>query len=531
MRLPAGVSADVFNKALRAFAQALGDDWVYSKEDDVALYDDSYTPFVNEPDKQFRASAAVAPDTVEQVQQVVRIANQYRIPLYPISTGRNLGYGGSSPTYSGCVIVDLKRMNRVLEVNEREGYMIVEPGVSFLTLQRYFDEHQVPFLVSTPDPGWGSPVGNALDHGISYQAGDNFGMVHGLEVVLADGDVLRTGMGGTANSRMWANYRYGFGPVVNGIFSQSNFGIVTKAVFWLVRKPEMEQSFTATSFSHDDFEPMIDAMQKMREANLVYSSGVGSSIRESMATNDGRQPTGVPEVNALLKQPDGGTFAEWEALARRVNIPTVRVTASARGPKAVVEATIEHAREIYGAMPGVTLTLGAPVGFTGNNYPLRPRIEFGELGAQQTSRGHYYFSPVFKPTVEDLFAINDVIRRVMLEAGDTEMLESFGWSAGWTLAYPKACMILIEFLIFDDTEKNRRRRQLFLNLVQACGAKGWAEYRAPVAFQSEIIKQYNFNDHVLRRFNESIKDAIDPNGILAPGKSGIWPKHLRGAST
>jgi 4-cresol dehydrogenase (hydroxylating) len=87
----------------------------------------------------------------------------------------------------------------------------------------------------------------------------------------------------------------------------------------------------------------------------------------------------------------------------------------------------------------------------------------------------------------------------------------------------------MEFLIHDDVALNRRRRELFLRLVDACGSRGWAEYRAPVAFQTAVMGQYTFNDHVLRRFNEQLKDAIDPNGILAPGKSGIWPRHLRQA--
>jgi FAD/FMN-containing dehydrogenase len=52
------------------------------------------------------ASPAVAPYTVEEVQAVVRIANEHSIPLYPISTGRNLGYGGSAPVLSGSVVLD-----------------------------------------------------------------------------------------------------------------------------------------------------------------------------------------------------------------------------------------------------------------------------------------------------------------------------------------------------------------------------------------------------------------------------------------
>ena len=176
MSLPPGVKPDDFARALREFAAAVGPDWVFSSDSDVALYDDSFSPFSAEPELQRHASAAVAPDTVEQVQSIVKIANRYKVPLYAISTGRNLGYGGSAPVYSGSVVVDLKRMNRILEVNEAEGYMVVEPGVSFLDLRRYLDERNLPFMCSTPEPGWGSPIGNALDHGCSNVVGDNFGM-------------------------------------------------------------------------------------------------------------------------------------------------------------------------------------------------------------------------------------------------------------------------------------------------------------------------------------------------------------------
>jgi 4-cresol dehydrogenase (hydroxylating) len=526
VRLPPGVSQGDFDRSLRDFAAAVGGDWVFSKEDDVRLYDDSYTPFFGEPDKQYQASAAVAPITVEQVQQIVRIANRYNIPLYAISTGRNLGYGGSSPTYSGCLIVDLKRMNRVLEVNDREAYMIVEPGVSFIDLQRYFDDHNHAFLVATPDPGWGSPVGNALDHGISPVAGDNFGMVAGLEVVLPNGEVLRTGMGGVSMSHMWANYPYGFGPVLHGLFSQSNLGIVTKMVFWLVRKPEMEQGFSVTSYRSEAWQPMIDAAQQMRQSGLLYVTGIGSPIRESMSTNDGRQPYGVPAVRALHARRDGGSITEWEQLGRDNHIPVARVVGTARGPAGIVRATLEHARDVFAGIEDTELKLEKPLDYSQSN-PYRPRIEFGGLGAQETSRGHFYFSPVFKPSVEDLLDINDTIRKVMLDAGDADMLANYGWSSGWSVTYPKACMILIELLIHDNVELNRKRRNLYVKLVDACGARGWAEYRAPVAFQSTVMNQYSFNNHILLRFIETIKDGIDPNGILAPGKSGIWPKRLR----
>jgi 4-cresol dehydrogenase (hydroxylating) len=66
-------------------------------------------------------------------------------------------------------------------------------------------------------------------------------------------------------------------------------------------------------------------------------------------------------------------------------------------------------------------------------------------------------------------------------------------------------------------------------LLAKAGQRGWGEYRAAPYFQDAVAAEYSFNDHALRRFNETLKDAADPNGILAPGRGGIWPKGMRGS--
>ena len=82
----------------------------------------------------YEAAAVVQPATVEEIQAIVRIANEHRVPLWTTSTGRNNGYGGSSPRVRGSVVVNLRRMNRVLEINEELGYAVVEPGVRWFDL-------------------------------------------------------------------------------------------------------------------------------------------------------------------------------------------------------------------------------------------------------------------------------------------------------------------------------------------------------------------------------------------------------------
>ena len=164
MRTPPGVSAADFEIAVEEFEGAVGKDWVFTSDADVDLYRDAYSPYWGEPEEKI-ASAAVAPSSVEEVQAVVRIANRHKIPLYPISTGKNLGYGGSAPVYSGSVVLDLKRMNRVLEVDEKQAYCVVEPGVSYFDLYRHLQERKIKLWPDVPDPGWGSVMGNALDRG------------------------------------------------------------------------------------------------------------------------------------------------------------------------------------------------------------------------------------------------------------------------------------------------------------------------------------------------------------------------------
>jgi 4-cresol dehydrogenase (hydroxylating) len=151
MSVPPGVSERDFERAVARFRSVVGADWVFTSDEDVALYRDAYSPLVSEPEEKV-ASAAVAPESTEQVQAIVRIANEFRGPLYPISTGRNLGYGGSAPVLSGSVVLDLKRMNRILEVDERNAYALVEPGVSYFDLYRHVEERGLKLWIDCPDP-------------------------------------------------------------------------------------------------------------------------------------------------------------------------------------------------------------------------------------------------------------------------------------------------------------------------------------------------------------------------------------------
>ena len=85
----------------------------------------------------------------------------------------------------------------------------------------------------------------------------------------------------------------------------------------------------------------------------------------------------------------------------------------------------------------------------------------------------------------------------------------------------------------DNTPEGKRKAaQLLRRILEENAKLGYGDYRAPPMLQDDVSDQYSFNNHVLRRFHETLKDAIDPNGIISPGRAGIWPmafSSLRGS--
>lgn len=500
MSNPPNVSAANFNRALDAWRDSVGRDWVFTTAEDVALYRDAYSPFWGEPEERV-ASAAVAPSTLEQVQAVVRVANQYRIPLYAISTGRNLAYGGSAPVYSGSVVLDLKRMNRVLEVNERNAYALVEPGVSYFDLYEHITRANLNVWIDPPDPGWGSLIGNALDGGGGWTASpfrDHFGSHCGMEVVLANGEVVRTGMGALPNSKTWQHNRWGYGPWVDGLFRQGNMGVVTKMGFHLMPRPEAMQSATVVVTRSEDVVPLIDTLNLLENQHVVNGStqlfGAGDS---------------------------------WQ-----VQVPIY-------GPEKVVRAQMEHCREQFAKIPNSRFTEGelirTPLDAATLNrvrkvsFGVPDLSTFAMLGRNQANPappgGHIGFSPIIPRTGEAVLEYSQFYRDNLATVSEGGALRFLGpvFMTNWD----RSLVAMIMFPIGRDKVMNGKMRAAFERWVALAAERGWAEYRAPAAFQDVVARTYSFNNNALTRLRETIKDAVDPNGILSPGRYGVWPRHLR----
>lgn len=88
-------------------------------------------------------------------------------------------------------------------------------------------------------------------------------------------------------------------------------------------------------------------------------------------------------------------------------------------------------------------------------------------------------------------------------------------------------IFILATLVTKDPATNKHYREGFKKLIEVGGQHGWGEYRTAPVFQKTVMDVYSFNSHALQRFHETLKDAIDPNGVLSPGRYAIWPKHPR----
>ena len=527
--LPPGIDQSSLSQALQECRDVVGDEWVFSSEQDVVLYRDAYTPFWDEEQDPL-PSAAVAPDTVEQVQDLIRIANRYQLPLWTISTGRNLGYGGSAPLLSGSVVLDLKRMNRVLEVNEDNHYCVVEPGVSYFDLYRHIQERGLKVWIDPPDPGWGSPIGNSLDRGGGQTPmRDHFAAQCGMEVVLPNGELMRTGMGAIPDGKTWQQYKYGFGPYIDGMFSQSNFGVVTKMGVWLYPEPEAFLSGTLSLAKRDDVHEYVRILSYLVNSGIVQgTAGISSPLVNAISASED------PQIRALFAHfGDPVVPVELERFAEQSGLPFWSSTELRfYGPTKVIEAQWEYAQQRFAVIPGVEFQPGRSFQFPLSDEDLAEIVDPVFLGVPSLQifrgqTGHMFFSPIIPMTGEAVLEVHRVLSNALEEMGlDAADYPTIALPQSF---YPRCFLILLVFRIPEDVEINRKNREIFKQLVKVAADHGWGEYRTHTAFMDDVMGAFSFNNHALLRFHETVKDAVDPNGILSPGKSGIWPKKFRNA--
>lgn len=506
--LAKGVRKADFAGAVAAMRKVVGDEWVFADTEAVTPWKKSYTP---DPYGKHVPVGAVCPENVEQVQAIVKIANQFRQPIWPVSTGKNMGYGMTSTAAPGQMILDLKRMNRILSVDPELCTALVEPGVTYRELKDYLVENNLPLWIDVPTVGpVVGPVGNTLDRGVGYTPyGEHFMVQCGMEVVLADGEILRTGMGSTKNPSAWQAFKWGYGPYLDGLFTQSNFGIVTKMGMWLMPAPPVYKPFVIRHKKMEDVARIVEAMRPLRIANIVPNVVLmmGGAYQLAMFKRrgevwDGAGPITDEAVAKAAKANDLGMWNTYIALY---------------GTEGMIAESEKIIRAAFGAIDGEVLTeaeVGDNPWFHHHATLMQGGLNLDEIGLARwrgNGGGLAWFAPVAPAKGSETQGQVELAKQILGKYG-------FDYTAAFAIGSRELHHIIALLYDKSDPAEEKRADDCYRELVTGFGEKGWASYRTGVHAMDLVAEQFG---SVNRAFNAKLKQALDPNHIIAPGKSGI----------
>lgn len=503
-----------------------------------------------------RCAAVVLPGSAEEVGQVVRIADEAGMPVWPYSKGKNWGYGATMGFREGALILLLERMNRIIEVNEELAYAVIEPGVTQKHLNDYLKSHNIKLWADCTDSTTeGSVIGNALERGVGYTPyWDHFAHLCGLEVVLANGETVRTGAG-PSNTLTWHTYKWGTGPYVEGLFSQSNFGIVTKAGVWLLPEPAGFACFICEIKNERNLSGAIDATRRLALARVLQSNVhmvndimfMAQMIQYPYEQLDGatylsdekrRQLRkrfriapwtisgglyGTPEQVRVNKRLINRELSRWgrltflndrtfglmqKLLGFWKNHSSNRLLSSVlgkltRGSLEKLEV-IPHVYPILKGIPGNFI-----VGFS--YFKLRGPRPRTDIDPARDGAGLMWLAVVSPLTGKHTDELIKLCEPIFHRHG-------FDWSCTFIMVNPRSVLGLLE-IFYDKTnlDEVRRAQSLYEDVAAQTLQSGYQQYRTSVAYGDRILSEAP----EFQTMMDAIKTALDPRNTIAPGRYGI----------
>jgi len=249
----------------------VGPENVSSEPEDLIPYmRDAYTILMHESPSM--PDFVVLPESKEEILKIIKLANKYKIPVYPRSFGVNIA--SSAVPYKGGLILDLKRMNRIIEINEETMTATVEPGVSWGKLRKEARKKGLD-IIPILGPYEVGPVGNFLLTNITaYSTKYPADRAVTLEVILPNGEIIRTGSQSIlSGEKLNPYFRYAYGPDLTGLFrgSLGNFGVITKLVIRLRPLAEVEKN---VGYKFEDLDLVLKTLQKIERLEITRHSWI-----------------------------------------------------------------------------------------------------------------------------------------------------------------------------------------------------------------------------------------------------------------
>jgi 4-cresol dehydrogenase (hydroxylating) len=493
-----------------------------------------------------RVPAIVRPGNRDEVREVLRIANRRRVPVYPVSGGRNWGYGSKVPAADGCVLLDLARMNRILDFSEDLAYVTVEPGVTQGQLYEFLRGRKSGlWMDATGSSPGASMIGNTIERGFGHTPyGDHFAYVCGMEVVLPTGEIVETGFSRFRRARTGGLHRWGVGPYVDGLFTQSNLGVVTRMSFWLMPAPEYFQAYFFRADREESLPALIDALRPLRLDGTIRSAvhiandyKVLSGLQQyPWDETSGRTPLGPLLMSGLRRRLHFGAWNGSGGLyGTRVQVREarrlVRRALKAKADKLQflddralelagrfagiyrfftgwdLSRALDLVRPVYGLMRGVPTDQPLASAYWRKRTP--PPVH---MDPDRDGCGLLWYSPVAP-------AAGRHARELTGLAGDILLAHGFEPAISLTMISERslACVISISYDRAVAGE-DRKAAECYEDLVRQLSSRGFYSYRLGIQSMAAIRQAGGYE-----RLVRSIKAAVDPNRVLAPGRYEPFP--------
>jgi 4-cresol dehydrogenase (hydroxylating) flavoprotein subunit len=524
--------------AIGEWRQCLGQGYVCTDETTLNHYARSTQP------RGTRPAAVLRPQTRDEVCTVVRIASRHCIPIYPVSRGKNWGYGDACAVTDGQVILDLSRMNRIWEVNEALAYAVIEPGVTQQQLHDYLAAHGHRLWLDVTGAGPdASVIGNTLERGFGHTPyGDHYQCSAGYEVVLADGRTLTTGFGHYGNAEASYIYKAGLGPSLDGLFSQSNLGVVTKMGVWLLPKPERLLGFFFSIPEDDGLPEVIERLRELRLAGVVQSTvHIANDLRVlsarqsyPWALTQGATPLN-PAVRLQLRKNAG--LGAWNALGAFYGSREM-VSAGRRALKRslagmVTLKTVNERRlriaeailpwlnrlgiggriadQLRAVRPVFELLRGTPSSehLAGAGWRSRNERNSKSFDPLDNGWGIYWLSPVLPMTGTAARALLGIVEPIFQRFAFEPLITMTSITAR------ALCCVLTVAYDRDNPAESAAAQECYERLFDAVMKSGFIPYRVGIQSMAGISTS---NADVFWDVVGTLKDALDPAAILAPGR-------------
>ncbi len=483
------------------------------------------------------------PSSPEEIINLVKHATKNNLSLYPISKGKNWGYGSKLPVTDNCIIVDLSNMNKIHEINEEYGYAIIEPGVTQIQLYNEIEKRGLDYILNcTGSADDTSIIGNCLERGIGYYSMRQDDVLN-FDVILGNGEIISTGFG-NGNTNIDHICKYGMGPGLDGLFFQSNFGIILKMTFKLIPKPEKITMISCGLLKEDNFNSYIDCLRDLRKKGIIKSHfRIGNENRS--------KSTIIPILqDIILKQEDIGIEkarekankiydknikTKWTAIGPiygnknevNSNLSAIRKVMSKFGSVEIItENKLKFSKEILNAFrfipafrdklyllnavePLIKLSFGVPTSaaLKSINYFSQDKLE-SSIDPDSQKSGLWFVAPIIPFNNQHADKLNAYLDSISKKY----RVECFISMNMGTENYLQ-CVINIYFNKENKNELDNAyayKSELFDWLLE----QGYYPYRVGIDDMNKIIKP----DHTYWKLVHNLKKVLDPNNIIAPGR-------------